>query len=143
MRWAAALVVAIVATGTGYIVDGATSGADETALGPGIVTIEIGIEHSRFSIDDLTVRAGTLVRFVVTNDDPIAHELIVGGDDVHALHTAGTESFHPPVPGEVSVLPGETGLTFYGFDEARTFDFVCHLPRHAEYGMVGEIHVVD
>lgn len=138
-----ALAVAVIVTGTGLLAGGATSAADADVLGPGVVTVEIGIEHSRFSIDDLTVRAGTLVRFIVTNDDPILHELVVGGPEVHARHETGTESFHPPIPGEVSVLPGEVGETFYEFDDAGTFAFMCHLPRHAQYGMVGEVHVVS
>ena len=136
------MAVALVTTAACYAVDGARSGADDSVLGPGVVTVEIDIDHSRFSVDELTVRAGSLVRFVVTNDDPIAHELVVGTDDVHARHTSGTEPAHPPVPGEVSVLPGETGLTIYDFSDAGTYEFVCHLPRHAEFGMVGEVHVV-
>jgi uncharacterized cupredoxin-like copper-binding protein len=104
--------------------------------------VTMDVEHSRFDVDDLTVRRGTIVRFVLVNHDPINHELVVGDDDVHARHATGDERFHPPIPGEVSVGPGDTGLTFYEFDETGTFDFVCHLPRHAEYGMVGTVTVV-
>ena len=49
--------------------------------------------------DHLTVRRGTLVRFVVRNHDPIRHELIVGPPEVHARHASGHEAVHPPVPG--------------------------------------------
>jgi uncharacterized cupredoxin-like copper-binding protein len=110
-------------------------------LGPGVVTVEVGIHHSRFSIDDLRVRPGTLVRFVVTNDDPIHHEFIVGGDDVHAANEAGHEAFHPPVPGEVGVDPGETALTVYRFDDPGKVLFACHLPGHLAYGMKGYVTV--
>ena len=138
---AIAVVTAAAATATGYAVDARASSEPEEHLGPGLVTVEMGIEHSRFSTDELHVRPGTVVRFVVRNDDPIPHELIVGGDDVHARHAKGTEAFHPPVPGEVSVGPGETGLTVYEFDEAGSFQFACHLPRHLEYGMEGQVVV--
>ena len=89
-------------------------------LGPGLVTVEVTTHYSQYSdvLDDLEVHEGTLVRFVVTNDDPIHHELIVGDDAVHAAHETGHEAAHPPVPGEVSVDPGETGLTTYRFDDA-------------------------
>ena len=140
---AIAAVTAAAATATGYAVDARASSEADERLGPGLVTVEVGIEHSRFSTDELHVRPGTVVRFVVRNDDPIPHELIVGGDEVHERHAAGTEAFHPPVPGEVSVGPGETGLTVYEFDEAGTFRFACHLPRHLEYGMEGEVVVSD
>jgi uncharacterized cupredoxin-like copper-binding protein len=146
MRWVLALLAAAVVSALGYGVD-AAAGAGEDALGPGIVRVPVTIEHSRFVFFDddrtLTVRAGSIVELEVTNNDPIDHELIVGNDDVHTRHAGGTERFHPPVPGEVSVGAGDTGLTFYELDEPGTYDVVCHLPGHAEYGMVTEIRVVD
>jgi uncharacterized cupredoxin-like copper-binding protein len=142
VRWVLGLVAAVVTAALGYGVD--SLGADEpAALGPGVVTVTMDIEHSRFDVDHLDVRQGTTVRFVVRNHDPIDHELVVGDDAVHARHASGNEAFHPPVPGEVSVGAGETALTFYEFDDVGTFEFVCHLPRHAEYGMVGTVRVVD
>jgi uncharacterized cupredoxin-like copper-binding protein len=136
---ALALAVAAVTTLAGY--GARAGGAEAEALGPGLLTVDVGIEHSRFSIDRLVVRQGTVVRFVVRNGDPIAHELVVGDADVHARHAEGTEAVHPPVPGEVSVGPNEDGLTFYEFDEPGTFTFACHLPRHVDHGMVGEVVV--
>jgi plastocyanin len=58
----------------------------DAPLGPGRATTTIDIEHSRFSTDRIVVAAGTLVTFVVDNDDPIAHELIVGPPEVHRRH---------------------------------------------------------
>ena len=147
MRWARlwvrlrALVVAATVAAAGYGAD-AAAGSDDGARGPGVVRVPVRIEHSRFSFDELTVRAGTIVELVVANDDPIDHELVVGDDDVHARHAAGTERVHPPVPGEVSVGAGEVGFTYYAFDEPGTYEVICHLPRHAEYGMVAMIRVV-
>ena len=121
---------------------GADDGPDP--LGPGVVTVELTTRYSAYSdvLDDLRVYEGTLVRFVLRNSDPIHHELIVGGDDVHRAHEIGNEAFHPPVPGEVSVDPGDTGLTTYLFDEPGKVRFACHLPRHVAYGMEGDITVV-
>lgn len=111
------------------------------ALGPGSVTVHLGIEHSRFDIERLVVRAGTTVTFVVENRDPINHELIVGDEGVHARHRDGTEPAHPPVPGEVSVGPGETATTVYRFDRRGPVRFACHLPGHLDYGMEGVVVV--
>lgn len=137
---AAALVVGLIVGAAGYRLDPA--GGDNEVLGPGQVTVEVGIEHSQFSIGDLKVRAGTLVRFVLRNGDPIGHELIVGDDEVHRRHAQGTEAEHPPVPGEVSVGPGEDGLTTFRFGSPGTVVYACHLPGHVAYGMIGEITVV-
>lgn len=142
-RWArvaVALAVGAAVAAAGLAADAARTEA--TVLGPGLVTVDVGIHHSRFELGDLRVRAGTVVRFVVRNDDPIDHELVVGEDAVHRRHAAGTEQRHPPVPGEVSVAPGQTALTFYEFDEPGTVAYACHLPGHAAYGMAGEIEVV-
>ena len=137
-----ALAVATVVTVTGYGVEDAAGDPAAGAHGPGEVTVTLDIDHSRFSPDELTVRTGTLVRFVVDNGDPIHHELIVGPPEVHDAHAVGTERFHPPVPGEVSVGPNATAMTFYAFDEPGTVEFACHLPGHLAYGMRGEITVL-
>ncbi len=144
-RWAAcfglSLVAAAVTTGSGYAV--ASSRHVDRTLGPGLVTVEVGVEHSRFDIGALEVREGTTVEFVVRNDDPIDHELIVGTPDVHRAHAEGTELSHPPIPGEVSVRPGQVASTFYEFTEAGSIVYACHLPGHVAYGMEGTITVVD
>jgi uncharacterized cupredoxin-like copper-binding protein len=136
----AAVLVGAVTTGTGYAVDAATS--EQEALGPGVVQVDLGIQHSRFSIGALRVRAGTLVEFRVRNEDPIDHELVVGDEAVHQAHQLGTEARHPPRPGEVSVGAGEEAMTFFTFDTPGTYEYACHLPGHVAFGMVGEIEVV-
>jgi uncharacterized cupredoxin-like copper-binding protein len=142
-RW----IVAVVAVATlgpilvGNAVDSA--GADRVVpLGPGLVTIELSMRYSKFSTNRIHVYPGTLVRFEVTNDDPIHHEFIVGPPSVHAAHESGHDKHHPPVPGEVSVNPGQRGLTTYRFDTPGTVAYACHLPGHAGYGMTGEVVVV-
>jgi uncharacterized cupredoxin-like copper-binding protein len=144
-RWAACLALSLtagaVATGTGYAL--AASGAGSHPLGPGLVTVEVGIEHSRFDIGALEVREGTTVEFVVRNDDPIDHELIVGAPAVHRAHADGGELSHPPIPGEVSVRPGQVASTFYEFTEPGSVVYACHLPGHVAYGMEGTIEVVE
>lgn len=129
--------------GYGVTALGAGASDDQAALGPGLVTVPIDIEHSRFGFEVLRVRTGTLVRFVVHNADPINHELVIGDEAVHARHSRGTEASHPPVPGEVSIGPGETGVTTFVFDEPGTVTFACHLRGHVEYGMIGEITVEE
>jgi uncharacterized cupredoxin-like copper-binding protein len=144
-RLVPAAVVAIVVTvvvGTAVLADDPPSGGPST-LGPGAVAVELRVVHSRFEPDRITVLAGTDVRFVVTNDDPINHELIIGDDDVHARHESGTEAAHPPVPGEVSVPALGSGTTSYRFDEPGRVLFACHLPGHFEYGMSGVVDVVE
>lgn len=107
--------------------------------GPHERTIEIGIQHSRFSPTSIEVERGETVRFVVKNRDPIAHELIVGPMPVQLRHELGGEAWHPPVPGEVSVPIFATAETRYTFDDDAPVWFGCHLPAHWDYGMQGRI----
>jgi plastocyanin len=139
---ATAIVGAVTTTtvGLGYAVAAPATGPD--VQGPGLVTVGVDVEYSTFELDDLQVRPGTTVQFIVRNRDPISHELVVGEAAVHARHRAGRERAHPPVPGEVSVGPHDDGVTFYEFDRPGTYAYACHLPGHVAYGMVGEIVVV-
>jgi uncharacterized cupredoxin-like copper-binding protein len=137
----ASLTVAVTTTAAGYILDDGNPAAAE-ALGPGAVTVLVDIEHSRFEPSYVRVAAGTEVHFVVSNDDPINHELIVGPADVHARHRDGTEPHHEPRNGELSVGPDEQAVTSYVFDEPGTVEMACHLPGHYAFGMRGTVEVV-
>jgi uncharacterized cupredoxin-like copper-binding protein len=138
----ALLFVAVIAGG--HALAGQEPSTD-TAIGPGEVTVALTIEHSRFSPDHISVRAGTTVRFVVRNDDPIGHELIVGDADVHRRHEAGTEPVHPPRPGEISVAAVSTAETTFRFEDSSqdSVVYACHLPGHFRYGMSGEVAIVS
>jgi uncharacterized cupredoxin-like copper-binding protein len=144
-RWpwlvAGAAVGAAVAT-AGFAVAAAGTEDPPDPLGPGDVTVELRVEHSLFEQTDIRVVEGTRLRFVLDNEDPINHELIVGGPEVHARHARGSEPRHPSIPGEVSVGPNEVGVTTLRFDEPGTYEFACHLPGHYEYGMHGAVEVV-
>jgi uncharacterized cupredoxin-like copper-binding protein len=133
--------VLVSTVGVGYAIDAADA-ADTDVLGPGLVSVTVDIDYSVFELDDLRVRKGTTVRFVVQNHDPINHEFVVGDATVHARHEQGSEHVHPPVPGEVSVPAHEVGVTFYEFEAQGELRYACHLPGHVAYGMEGEITVV-
>ena len=103
--------------------------------------VVLTIHHSRFSTDQLRVGPGTTVRFVIDNQDPIGHELIVGDAMVQLRHERGTEAHHDPRPGEVSVGPASVAETTYTFGAPGRLLFGCHLPGHWAYGMHGAVEV--
>ena len=103
------------------------------------VTIEIG--YSSFAPQHLAVPVGVPVTFVLVNADPIDHEWIVGDDAVHAAHRTGTERVHAARPTEVSVPALTTVETTVTFDAPGLYAYICHLPGHEAYGMVGLLTV--
>ncbi len=112
--------------------------------GPGTDrTIELTARFSTFTPVQIEVAPGTTVKLVVHNVDPIGHELIVGDAGVHERHEQGTEPYHPPRPGEVSVPAGETRATTFTFGTTPgEVEFGCHLPGHWDYGMRGTFTIV-
>jgi uncharacterized cupredoxin-like copper-binding protein len=117
----------------------AAAWADAPASGP--QTVEISIRYSHFVRDSVTVPAGVPLTFVLRNGDPIDHEWIVGDAGVHERHRGGTEPVHGSRPTEVTVGAGATATTTVTFTEPGTYRYVCHLPGHEAYGMVGTLRV--
>ena len=103
--------------------------------------ITITIAYSAFSPTRVTVPAGVPVTFVIVNDDPIDHEWIVGDAAVHAAHRTGTEMVHDARPTEVSVAALTSVETTVTFAVPGLYPFICHLPGHEAYGMVGLVIV--
>ena len=135
-----AAATALLTVGAGTAVAG--DGPAPPPLGPDPVTVVVDFEHSTMKPSSVRVRAGTPVRFVVVNRDPINHELIVGTPEVHDRHRDGTERRHRAVPGEVSVPALGRAVTSYTFETPGTVEMACHLPGHYDYGMRGEVEVM-
>ena len=122
-----ALVPALASCGTG------------TVVGP--LRIEIDIHYSHYVQSAITVPAGRAVTFVLRNEDPIDHEWIVGDAALHERHRTGTEERHDARPTEVTIDAQTTRETTVTFASPATLTFVCHLPGHEAFGMVGTLTV--
>jgi len=103
--------------------------------------IEISIHYSHFSPTWVRVPLGVPVTVVLHNEDPIDHEWIVGDAAVHERHRTGTEPVHASRPTEVSIPAGATRVTTITFQASGSQLYICHLPGHEAYGMVGTLMV--
>jgi uncharacterized cupredoxin-like copper-binding protein len=103
--------------------------------------VEITIHHSRFVPAHFEVEQDSVVRFVIRNDDPIAHEFILGDLGVQRRHERGRGHHHGAIPGEISVPAGSTRSTTYTFTDFGALIIGCHLPGHFAYGMRGRVIV--
>jgi uncharacterized cupredoxin-like copper-binding protein len=103
--------------------------------------VELVIRNSRFSPAAIEVPRGVPVKIVLRNEDPIDHEWIVGTPELHEVHRTGTEQTHEERPTEVTIPALGTRATTIVFEEPGRLTFICHLPGHERYGMVGTLRV--
>ena len=102
--------------------------------------VPITIHFSHFAPELVRVPAGVPVTFVITNTDPIDHEWIVGDAATHERHRTGTEPVHDARPTEISIPALSERRTTVTFAPGTGSEqFICHLPGHEAYGMVGTV----
>jgi uncharacterized cupredoxin-like copper-binding protein len=116
-------------------------GAAAVARSNDPVEIPITIHWSHFEPSAVTVPLGRPVTFVITNTDPIDHEWIVGDAALHQRHRTGTEPVHNARPTVVSIPALAERRTTVTFRSAGALQYICHLPGHEAYGMVGTVTV--
>jgi len=132
----AGLVALVLGTGAAAVVM-----AGRPAETPG-TAITIEIKYSHFNPSAITVLVGVPVTITLVNDDPIDHEWIIGDDAVQQRHRTGTELLHPVRPTEQVIPALSTRVTTITFDHPATWQYICHLPGHEAYGMVGVASIV-
>lgn len=135
--WRRGTILAGVATFIAVVV-GLAAGMAQAA---GPTRVEMRIHYSHFDPSTIVAPAGRPVTFIIRNDDPIDHEWIVGDDGVHERHRAGTEPRHDSRPTEVTIPALSTRETTITFGQRVTWRYICHLPGHESYGMVGTVVV--
>ncbi len=105
------------------------------------IVIPITIHFSHYDPAAVTVPIGRAVTFVITNTDPIDHEWIVGDAAVHERHRNGTEPVHNARPTEITIPALSERRTTVTFESPGTLQYICHLPGHEAYGMVGTVTI--
>jgi uncharacterized cupredoxin-like copper-binding protein len=105
------------------------------------IVVAITIHYSHYEPAAVTVPVGRPITFVITNSDPIDHEWIVGDAATHERHRTGTEPVHGVRPTEISIAAMSQKRTTVTFASPGPLQFICHLPGHEAYGMVGTVTV--
>ncbi|MGZ6299532.1 MAG: plastocyanin/azurin family copper-binding protein [Candidatus Limnocylindria bacterium] len=103
--------------------------------------VEIHIHYSHFDPSELTVPHGVAITFVLINEDPIDHEWLIGDEAFHERHRIGTEAHHGARPNEMSIAALTTVETTLTFKTPGRLQYICHLPGHEAYGMVGTLTI--
>ncbi|HEY8438052.1 MAG TPA: plastocyanin/azurin family copper-binding protein [Candidatus Limnocylindrales bacterium] len=119
----------------------AAVGANAVARVNDPLLVLITIHFSHYDPASITVPAGRAVTFVITNTDPIDHEWIVGDAALHERHRTGTEPVHNARPTEITIPADTERRTTLTFEAPATLQYICHLPGHEAYGMVGTVTI--
>jgi uncharacterized cupredoxin-like copper-binding protein len=98
----------------------------------------------RFFPDQIKVKRGETVRFVVRNSGKLPHEMVLGTMDGLKRHAALMKqngSMEHDDANVAHVNAGSTGRILWQFTKAGEFYYGCLIPGHFEAGMIGTIVV--
>jgi uncharacterized cupredoxin-like copper-binding protein len=98
----------------------------------------------RFFPDQLRVKRGATVRFVIRNGGKVPHEMVLGTMDAlkqHATLMRQSTSMDHEEPNMAHVAPGSSGRLVWQFTKSGEFYYGCLVPGHFEAGMIGTVVV--
>lgn len=108
-------------------------------------TILMDMEDTmRFTPNEITVKQGDTIRFVIRNQGSILHEWVLGDKSDLAAHAALMEKFPNMEHNEVHMLhiaPGKTQQVVWYFNRPGVFTFACLMAGHYQAGMMGTVTV--
>lgn len=126
---AAAVVVGLVTTGCGGSGDDGAAGPSTSSV-PVDQTVEISMRDIAFKPEAITVKAGTTVRFVFTNDGQLPHEAAFGDEATQNAVESGKAKRDGPEVG-----PNKSKDDVRTFSTPGTLIIGCHVPGHYGAGM--------
>ena len=102
-------------------------------------------DQMRFTPNNIDVKAGETIRFVIINEGKIPHEMVLGTLAELKAHAAEMLAMPDmPAHAEPNMLTldaGQRGELIWTFSDTAKVDFACLIPGHSEAGMIGEIHI--
>jgi uncharacterized cupredoxin-like copper-binding protein len=130
-------------------------------------SIEIKITDNRYSPEEITVKKGETIRFVLKNDGAFVHEFNIGTAQMHKGHRkemmmmvehgalepdrinharmkmdmGGGKTMEHNAPNSVLLEPKKSKEIIWKFDTDGKLEFACNVPGHYESGMVGKISI--
>jgi uncharacterized cupredoxin-like copper-binding protein len=137
-------------------VDSPPSGSPGTADAPR--EINVILRDYRFDPTPLYLYAGETVRLNVLNGGMLDHELVLGDAQVQAAWARANAAAETPAPfatpppasapagtgGMRVLLPsGGTTSVVYSVPANEQLQLICHLPGHAERGMIGQVTLIS
>jgi len=109
-------------------------------------TIKVAMsDKMRFSPDSITIKQGETVKFVVSNNGKMLHEMVIGTMEELMEHNDMMKKFpemEHEEPYMTHVAPRKSEALVWTFNRPGDFGFACLIPGHFDAGMIGRIKVV-
>jgi len=128
-------------------------------------TIEIKMFDNYYEPEEISVKAGETVRFVIKNEGEFVHEFNIGTGAMHAAHQeemmmmmehgalepdkinhsmmkmdmGNGKTMEHDDPNSVLLEPGKSDEVVWKFSKAAKLEFACNVPGHYESGMMGHV----
>jgi uncharacterized cupredoxin-like copper-binding protein len=103
-------------------------------------------DNMRFSQDKISIKQGETIKFVITNQGKVLHEMVIGTlKDLqdHAEMMRQMPNMQHDDLNMTRVKPSATGEIIWTFNKSGQFDFACLQPGHIEAGMKGKLVVAN
>jgi uncharacterized cupredoxin-like copper-binding protein len=97
-----------------------------------------------YTPDNIEVRKGEQVKFVLKNTGQVDHEFLLdsfNNNAKHKLEMAKTAEMELEEPNGARLKPNSSKEILWRFTKTGTFEFACLLPGHYETGMKGIVLV--
>ncbi|WP_028624246.1 cupredoxin domain-containing protein [Pseudomonas sp. Ant30-3] len=134
-------------------------------------TVEVKIGDNFFGPQNINVKPGETVRFVLRNEGSLLHEFNIGNAAAHAAHQKEMAAMPlygtlPPSghgqamadmkhgsggmkmvgmehndPNSILIEPGATKELIWTFSKSTGLEYACNMPGHYQSGMVGQFDV--
>jgi uncharacterized cupredoxin-like copper-binding protein len=106
-------------------------------------TIKLNMDDQmRFTPKVINVKQGETIKFVLTNNGKVMHEMVIGTMTElkeHAELMKKNPGMEHEEPYMAHVKPGKTGEIVWTFNKPGEFEFACLIAGHFEAGMTGKI----
>ena len=130
-------------------------------------TITVTMTDNRYSPENIEVKRGETIRFVLKNEGEFVHEFNIGTAKMHKAHQkemmimmeqgvlepdrinhakmkmdmGGGKTMEHSDPNSALLEPNKSGEIVWKFGSDARLEFACNVPGHYEAGMVGKISV--
>lgn len=131
--------------------EGHATGSEQSVVGKPTTsakvsrTIKILLnDNMRITPEKIVVQKGEIIKFAVTNQGKVRHELVIGSAQElkeHAEMMKQMPDMKHSEANQVILEPGKNGFMVWQFSDAGTLQMACFESGHSEAGMKGEISV--